>query len=279
MNRNAIATAVREWLDSSNVGHVTGTIIHNAIDRACVRVNREAKLYRADSTVSIKSGTREVSLAGTITEIHRVRLGTGTQRTKLEPISVNALDRDNGDWEGGATGVPTRYYVDGGVIGFDPKPVARTAWAQSTLYAEGDIVIPGTENGFTYRCTSAGTSAATHPIWPTTVDGTVSETAGPTWQQNGSTWVYIHGHMNVGGLTASQSPTWCPAAYHDTIAKAAAIDIAGGFDADNENQQVRVSKLYAEYLAEMKELSNFPQRRSREYGGRITLSGYGTYRR
>ena len=60
----------------------------------------------------------------------------------------------------------------------------HTPWQASTSYSKDDIVIPTTKNGHRYRCTTAGTSAASEPTWPTTkagnvVDGTV------TWIENG----------------------------------------------------------------------------------------------
>jgi len=44
---------------------------------------------------------------------------------------------------------------------------------------QGDVVHPDAANGFVYICTVAGTTAAAHPVWPTTlgetvVDGTVT---------------------------------------------------------------------------------------------------------
>ena len=60
----------------------------------------------------------------------------------------------------------------------------HTIWQASTSYSIDDIVIPTTKNGHRYRCTTAGTSAASEPTWPTTkagtaVDGTV------TWTEDG----------------------------------------------------------------------------------------------
>jgi len=57
-------------------------------------------------------------------------------------------------------------------------------WAGLTVYSIGDFVISTSKNGHRYRCTTAGTSAASEPTWPTTkaatvIDGTV------TWTENG----------------------------------------------------------------------------------------------
>lgn len=49
------------------------------------------------------------------------------------------------------------------------------AWAASTAYALGDVRRPTTRNGFVYEVTTAGTSAATEPAWPTTLGATVTD--------------------------------------------------------------------------------------------------------
>ena len=48
-------------------------------------------------------------------------------------------------------------------------------WAGTTAYALGDYVVPVTQNGFRYECTTAGTSGAGEPTWPTTVGDTVAD--------------------------------------------------------------------------------------------------------
>jgi len=46
-------------------------------------------------------------------------------------------------------------------------------WVASTAYVLGNFVKPVTLNGYHYKCTTAGTSAATEPTWPTVVGNTV----------------------------------------------------------------------------------------------------------
>lgn len=56
-------------------------------------------------------------------------------------------------------------------------------WAASTAYAAtlagdrlvGDRVKPSTANGRWYACTTAGTSGASEPVWPSTIGATVSD--------------------------------------------------------------------------------------------------------
>lgn len=53
------------------------------------------------------------------------------------------------------------------------------AWASATAYTSGRVVIPATITdalrGLAYECTTAGTSGASEPTWPTTIAGTVTD--------------------------------------------------------------------------------------------------------
>ena len=64
--------------------------------------------------------------------------------------------------------------------------LGATAWAASTAYVKGDIVVPTTLNGFWYECTTAGTSDASEPSWSTTAGGTVGDNTA-TWTCRSST--------------------------------------------------------------------------------------------
>ncbi len=74
----------------------------------------------------------------------------------------------------GTPGVSTySYYNPTGTSG------GAASWQASTAYAVGATVQPALSNGFYYICTTAGTSGATQPVWPTTAnipvtDGTVT---------------------------------------------------------------------------------------------------------
>lgn len=62
----------------------------------------------------------------------------------------------------------------------DPRP----AWAASTAYAAGAFVVPAPENTHVYKCTTAGTSGATQPTWPTAAGGSVTDGT-VTWAEVG----------------------------------------------------------------------------------------------
>lgn len=63
------------------------------------------------------------------------------------------------------TGEPASFY----------EGVEPAVWAATTAYALGDAVRPATRNGFNYECTTAGTSDASEPAWPTTPGATVND--------------------------------------------------------------------------------------------------------
>jgi len=60
--------------------------------------------------------------------------------------------------------------------------MAYTAWQASNSYAVGNIVRATTTqaSGLVFRCTVAGTSAATQPAWPTDIGSTIAD-GGVTW--------------------------------------------------------------------------------------------------
>jgi len=52
---------------------------------------------------------------------------------------------------------------------------AATAWQATTLYSIDDLSVPSVANGYFFIVTTAGTSAASEPTWPTTVGATVTD--------------------------------------------------------------------------------------------------------
>lgn len=78
----------------------------------------------------------------------------------------------------GSTDATERHPNLGCGVDLDPA-----AWAATTAYTAieegdrkvGDRVKPTTANGFWYACTTAGTSGASEPTWPTTIGNTVTD--------------------------------------------------------------------------------------------------------
>jgi hypothetical protein len=222
MSRAAIGTLARQYLMQLGAGFVTGTILNNTVNLACREVQRDTNVYRAYVPINLVANKRDYALAGSVMQVYRVTIGTGTNRKRLEPTDMESLDRDEPGWDAGTAGTPTRYYISGGYIGFDPKP--HTVAAATTAY-----------------------------MW--------CSCNAPTLDQ------------------AASQPTWLPAAWHDTLAKRTAIDIAGGFDADNPNSPMRQSWLYQEYLQDTAQIRTMASHRPVENSPHVRMKGYSTFRR
>lgn len=54
-------------------------------------------------------------------------------------------------------------------------PDAFSPWLPSTAFSVGEYVVPAPRNGYLYQVTVAGTSGATPPTWPLTVDATITD--------------------------------------------------------------------------------------------------------
>lgn len=79
------------------------------------------------------------------------------------------------------SGTKAQAISDPGVDPITVTPVSSVAtWAASTAYSLGAVRTPTTPNGYVYTVTTAGTSAATEPTWPTTIGATVVD-GGVTW--------------------------------------------------------------------------------------------------
>jgi len=53
-------------------------------------------------------------------------------------------------------------------------------WVKETVYPLNSLIVPVTENGLVYKCTTALTSSATEPTWPLTIGDTVADGADTT---------------------------------------------------------------------------------------------------
>jgi hypothetical protein len=69
--------------------------------------------------------------------------------------------------------IPTRP-IQANAIGIASIPVADAVWSANTVVAVGFNTTPTISNGFKYICTTAGTTGATEPTWPTTHGTTVT---------------------------------------------------------------------------------------------------------
>jgi hypothetical protein len=100
-------------------------------------------------------------------------------------------------------------YTSGGIsAGLITRTVtAANSWgvqrAASTAYTVGDVVRPAAANGFIYRATSSGTTAAGLPTYPTIMGQTVAD-GGVTWECYGTAIVVY---------TAASNPSWALASF------------------------------------------------------------------
>lgn len=85
----------------------------------------------------------------------------------------------NALWQAASLGAPATWYV--GLLCVPNGGSTPGVWAASTAYASGDYVIPTTfdsisgQQGKIFKCTTAGTSGASQPTWPTSEGGTVTD--------------------------------------------------------------------------------------------------------
>ncbi|MDZ7831621.1 MAG: hypothetical protein U5L07_07700 [Desulfobacterales bacterium] len=103
-----------------------------------------------------------------------------------EYADLNAQDKigagitDYAAWPGGPQALGGNSNGIGNATGNDTWAVNK--WSAETAYSLGDECIPdASQTGYTYRVTSAGTTGATEPTWPTTLGNTVVDGA-VTWE-------------------------------------------------------------------------------------------------
>lgn len=66
------------------------------------------------------------------------------------------------------------------------EPALYPVWQSGHVYVVGDVITPTTRNLHKYRCTTAGTSGATEPTFPTGSAATVADGAAVVWTENGA---------------------------------------------------------------------------------------------
>lgn len=59
------------------------------------------------------------------------------------------------------------------------------AWEATTAYELDDIIMPTTQNGHSYICTTAGTSDSSEPTWTVTPDSVQPTDGTAVWTENG----------------------------------------------------------------------------------------------
>lgn len=82
--------------------------------------------------------------------------------------------------DNGTTGNLSRYFdTTNGITMLNTVKQIPDKWKASTVYAVGDVVRPTLNNGYYYKCSTAGTSHTAEPAaWGTTPGGTTSEGGG-----------------------------------------------------------------------------------------------------
>jgi hypothetical protein len=75
----------------------------------------------------------------------------------------------------GVRGMQHIVFVDNTQIPSGLTATWYTTAAVSTAYTSGQTVVPVAATGYYYKCTTAGTSGATAPTWPTTIGSTVTD--------------------------------------------------------------------------------------------------------
>lgn len=76
---------------------------------------------------------------------------------------------------------------------------SAAAWDGATGYALDDTVVPSTDNGYFYICTTAGTTDSAEPTWPTGVGDTVSDGTVVWTRRETSAAFEPYGHIGSGG--------------------------------------------------------------------------------
>ena len=130
MNLTGIRSATRRYLGEQGAQYLTPSILDEEINAAMRKLNSDAKINRTDITIALQTGVREYTRASTMLEMYRVRYGSS--KIKLDYTSASELDRLNPSWENATSGVPSKYYAEGNLIGVDPKP--NPAAAATLLY-------------------------------------------------------------------------------------------------------------------------------------------------
>lgn len=109
---------------------------------------------------------------------HTSTMALNADTMKYVSDLTNELATGGGYTSGGLT-------ATGDTVTYTAANSYGTSRANSTVYAVGNIIRPATGNGFLYRCSVAGTSAASIPTYGVVLGGTTTD-GGVTWTMVGS---------------------------------------------------------------------------------------------
>jgi hypothetical protein len=62
---------------------------------------------------------------------------------------------------------------------------SKGTWSATTAYSIGDTIYPLTPNGHWFKCTTAGTSGGSEPVWNTGAGATTADGGTLVWTENG----------------------------------------------------------------------------------------------
>lgn len=198
MDLVTMRTRVREDLQDTDAANYrwTNDEIEGAIERVLWEYSLKAPIEEQDD-LATTADSQEITITSLsdLLSIESVEFPIGYspkcfQRFELYASRLFMDDEGNGD--------------DVRVRWLKKHTIYSTIWVANTAYVLGDIVVPtsGKENGYSYICTTAGTShAATEPTWPTTIGGTVSDGTAVWTCQNGCTIPTEHEEIIILGAT------------------------------------------------------------------------------
>lgn len=117
-------------------------------------------------------------------------------------------------YRGQPLGAPGTWYV-----GLIVASKGRSNNNRSAAVIVGDTIIPATPNGRLYRCTTAGTTGASEPTWPTTDNGTVADGT--------AVWTEATAFLDAGTITEASGGAYARASIAASLTAWAGTQSAG----------------------------------------------------
>jgi len=275
-----IGRITRQYLNEISTDYVTDEVLIDAINSAIEQVNADTEINCQSVTITLESGVGEYTLNNSILNIYRATYLTADSVYKLKPISIPELDRDFAGWESYISDAPTYVYAQGNILGLFPIPGEWTTFAINTSYEINDLFIPPTPNGYIYRVTAAGTSGSEIPSFPTSFDET--NTSGSiTFKCDREDHIHLLACISPDPITAltSDEPEWCPNRFRQTIAKAAALAVASGWDISGQVSPIRIQTLMASYTKDVGQMAILSRSRISPRQSSVLPNGYRTFTR